>query len=188
MSPSRKVSNTVVYQLKITLKGSTPPIWRRIQVVGHASLARLHKIFQAAMGWWNYHLHVFVIRGQEYGRPDGDLHFEFANEQKVKLGDIVTDKEQFLYEYDFGDGWLHQIVVEKIFPLEKAKRYPICLAGARACPPEDCGGIGGYAMFLEAINNPNHKEHSSMLEWIGGSFDPEAFNLDRINDALKRIR
>ena len=177
-----------VHQLKVTLKGSSPPIWRRILVPGDISLAKLHRILQITMGWWNCHLHVFEIHGREYGQPDRNLELEFENEQRVKLGEIVSEKDRFVYQYDFGDDWRHQIVVEKIVPREEGKRYPACVAGARACPPEDCGGIWGYANFLATIKDPKHKEHESMLEWIGGSFDSEAFNLEQVNQQLRGLK
>ena len=123
--------------------------------------------------------------------PDRELDFgqPTVNEKGVRLVDVIDGaKDRFVYEYDFGDSWTHQIVVEKIVPREKGKRYPVCIAGAMACPPEDCGGIWGYENFLEAIKDPKHEEHESMLEWIGGPFDAEAFNLDNINGLLKGIR
>ena len=122
-----------------------------------------------------------------------DLDLDFGQpmvyERGVRLVDVIKGaKDRFVYEYDFGDSWTHQIVVEKIVPSEGGQRYPVCIAGARACPPEDCGGIWGYHDFLEAIANPNHDEHESMTEWIGGSFDPEAFNLELINQRLREVK
>jgi hypothetical protein len=99
-----------------------------------------------------------------------------------------TKNERFDYEYDFGDGWEHRILVEKILPLEPGRAYPVCIKGRRACPPEDVGGTWGYAAFLDAIGDPEHPEHDSYLEWIGGEFDPEAFDLDEVNDALSELR
>jgi len=107
----------------------------------------------------------------------------------VKLKDVVSrEKAKFIYEYDFGDGWEHELLVEKILPPTAGQRYPICLKGKRACPPEDVGGIWGYADFLEAIQDPNNPDHEDLLEWIGGSFDPEAFDLEEINRRLQKIR
>lgn len=192
MSSKKKLSPAPVWQLKITLKHSTPPIWRRILVPGDTSLAKLHRILQIVMGWWDCHLHQFTIQGRDYGVPDRELQ-EFGNriqnEENAKLMDAVDGvKDRFVYEYDFGDDWLHQIVVEKIVPREEGQRYPVCVAGKRSCPPEDCGGIWGYEDLLKAISDPKHPEHESMTEWIGARFDPEAFNLDWINQQLTEVR
>lgn len=178
-----------VYQLKISLRRSKPPIWRKIQIKSDATLAELHDIFQITMGWTNSHLHQFVIHGIEYGIQDPDLDMDVEDEKKVKLGELIfNEKEKFFYEYDFGDSWEHEIIVEKILPMEKGLHYPICLKGKRACPPEDCGGIWGYSEFLEAIEDLNHPEHDDMLEWSGGEFDPEKFDVDSINRALTHIK
>jgi pRiA4b ORF-3-like protein len=178
-----------IYQLKITLKHSNPPIWRRIQVRGDVTLAKLHRIFQAVMGWYDSHLHQFMIGKTYYGVPDPDDFTEVKDERKARLGELVSRlKETFLYEYDFGDGWEHTVMVEEILNLQPGVHYPNCMGGARACPPEDCGGISGYENFLEAIRDPDHEEHGEMLEWIGGEFEPEEFDAKSINLALKRIR
>ncbi len=187
--PSRKPSTkSLIYQLKISLQGSRPPIWRRVQVSGDITLEQLHTLIQVSMGWYNCHLHEFEIQGQTYGQPmpDYDYH-SVVNESKARLGQVVTDeKVKFSYIYDMGDGWDHQILVEKILPPDPEVQYPLCVKGKRACPPEDCGGIWGYADFLEAIQDPNHDEHDSMLEWVGGSFDPEEFDLEETNRQIKR--
>lgn len=181
--------SSTIYQLKITLKGSRPPIWRRVCVPADISLARLHRIIQVTMGWWDAHLHQFTIGRTEYGVPDPDYRDDVRSERTAKLGGLVTGpRMKFLYEYDFGDGWDHEILVERSVPSEPEVRYPVCVAGKRACPPEDVGGVWGYAHFLEAIGDPNHPEHVDLLEWIGGSFDPEAFDLAGTNAQLRRIR
>jgi hypothetical protein len=114
---------------------------------------------------------------------------DIEDEKRVKLGELIfAEKEKFIYEYDFGDSWEHEILVEKIFPIEKGGQYPICLKGKRACPPEDCGGIWGYSEFLDAIEDVSHPEHDDMLEWIGGEFDPEEFDVGSINKGLKYIK
>ena len=191
MPPKKQPAETQIYQLKITLRDSKPPIWRRIQVPGDISLEKLHWVIQEAMGWTNSHMHQFIHRETYYSvsmKDDfGDFH-EMKNEKTVKLNQLVSrPKAKFVYEYDFGDSWEHEVLLEKILPPESGVRYPVCLTGKRACPPEDCGGVWGYAGFLEAIQNPNHPEHDDMLEWIGGSFDPEAFDLDAVNRVLGRI-
>ena len=177
-----------IYQLKITLKDFRPPIWRRVQVKSNITLGKLHQIIQALMGWTNSHLHGFSIGGVEYGQPVPELDLEIKNEQKVKLDKVVTgEKKKFLYTYDMGDSWEHEILVEKVLPYDPLVRYPVCLTGKRACPPEDCGGVWGYAEFLEAITQPDHPEHESMLEWVGGAFEPDAFILSEVNQLLQQI-
>ena len=180
-----------IYQLKVTLNDSTPPIWRRIIVPENTSLYDLHEILQIVMGWQNYHLHMFKIAGQIYGDPeddeDGDLGTK--NETRYRLNQLgLREKAKFSYEYDFGDSWEHTLLVEKILPANSSTHYPVCIIGKRACPPEDVGGVWGYADFLQAIANPKHEEHDEMLEWIGGDFDPEGFDLDEVNAALQQIK
>jgi hypothetical protein len=178
----------VVYQIKVTLKGSRPPIWRRMQVINDTTLAQLHRLLQCVMGWEDAHLYQFVVSGTRYGDPRllGELDAEDA--RTVPLATLgLGEKRKFLYEYDFGDSWEHELLVEKILPRDEGKRYPVCLTGKRACPPEDCGGIWGYASFLEAIRDSEHPEHDEMLEWVGGEFDPDIFDLDEVNRELQRL-
>lgn len=178
-------SKTTVYQLKVTLRNIKPPIWRRLQVESSITLSKLHLIIQAAMGWYNCHLHSFTIGGIEYGKPEPNYGLELRDENKAKLGSLIKqEKAKFFYTYDFGDSWEHLILVEKILPKEPNITYPICIKAKRACPPEDCGGPWGYMEFLEAIQNPNHPEHESFLEWLGGSFDSEFYDLNEINQRL----
>ncbi|MBI4526872.1 MAG: plasmid pRiA4b ORF-3 family protein [Deltaproteobacteria bacterium] len=187
----KKAKASEIYQLKITLKYSHPPIWRRVQVPGDMTLGKLHGVIQAAMGWYDSHLHQFIVGKAYYGLPSFDevSELELNDERKVGLSKVLSkSKQKIVYEYDFGDSWQHEILLEKIVPPDSKTRYPICLGGARACPPEDCGGIGGYASFLQAISDPGHEEHKETLEWVGGEFDPEAFDLEAANRALKRIR
>jgi hypothetical protein len=178
-----------IYQLKITLQGSRPPIWRRVQVPGKFSLYKLHQVIQVAMGWTDSHLHQFLIVGRVYGIPSPEDWEPVMDERRHRLSTIFSgQKSRFVYEYDFGDSWEHGIVVEKILPPEIGFKYPRCIAGKRACPPEDVGGIWGYAEFLEAIRDPAHQEHVAYLEWVGEEFDPEAFNLEEINQELRRVK
>lgn len=178
-----------IYQCKITLQGSKPVIWRRFQVSEEYSLRKFHKVLQIVMGWDECHLYEFQIDGTSYGEPHPDYGGSMKNSKTIKLNQLIEgEKASFQYIYDFGDGWQHKIVVEKIFKPEPDVRYPACIGGAMACPPEDCGGIGGYADFLEAISDPDHDEHETMLHWIGGKFDPEAFDCDRVNAKLKRMK
>jgi len=180
-----------VYQIKVTLIGSKPPIWRRILVANTTTLSGVHTILQTVMGWTDSHLHMFKINEQIYDDLEDDEYGDLGtkNEARFKLNQVVVPEgAKFRYEYDFGDSWKHELIVEKILPAEKGVRYPVCIGGKNACPPEDMGGIRGYSYFLEAIANSNHPEHDSYLEWIGGKFDSKHFNLDDVNDNLHHHR
>jgi hypothetical protein len=176
-----------VFQIKITLKHIRPQIWRRIQVPADIKLGRLHDIIQAVMGWEDCHLHQFIRGRDRYGNPDPEFPDGTISEKNIRLDKIAKPGDTFIYEYDFGDSWQHEIKIEKILPPED-QRYPVCLAGKRACPPEDCGGFPGYLHLLEALSDPGHEEHEDMRDWIGGDFDPEAFDLVETNKALWRLR
>ena len=173
-----------VHQLKITLLEVDPPIWRRVLVPSDATLGDVNFILQAAMGWTNSHLHQFTIEGVEYSDPRFEID-DTEDEFAVTLAEVApAERSRFTLLYDFGDGWEHEVVVEKILPREPSQRLPCCLAGERARPPEDCGGPWGYQDFLEAIGDPKHEERDAMLEWVGGAFDPEVFDLAALNKRL----
>jgi hypothetical protein len=177
-----------IYQLKVTLLGTKPPIWRRLQVPGNVTLEKLHSILQAAMGWSESHLHLFTVDGEDFSDPMFELE-DAANERKAKLKEIAPRTGvAFRYVYDFGDNWEHEVWIEDVLPPGEGCTQPVCLKGKRACPPDDCGGVWGYEDFLEAIRDPKHKEHEEMLEWIGGGFDPEAFDPKEVNKFLKRLK
>jgi Plasmid pRiA4b ORF-3-like protein len=192
MYKSRAVTKPIeFYQIKVTLRDSQPPIWRRIQVRSDTTLAKLHKILQCVMGWEDAHLHRFTIQGERYGVPDEENvgPRKTRDERKYKLGDVMPgENSQCTYLYDFGDNWEHVLVVEKVLPAEDKVACPICLDGARACPPEDVGGIGRYDDFLHAITDPAHPEHEEFTEWIGDTFDPEGFHVNEVNQKLRAIR
>ncbi len=183
----------MIYQIKVSLKGIRPPIWRRIQVRDNTTLYKLHRIPQVVMGWEDYHLHEFEIDGESYGPPQDEFTdpFGFSEtiiEKKVKLSEVIrAEKFRFLYTYDFGDNWRHELLVEKIVPVEKGQQYPVCLKGKRACPPEDCGGAWGYQDLLEAREHPDDPECRELLEWAG-EFDPKEFDLDEINSYLEEMK
>jgi hypothetical protein len=191
MAKRKGATEVPIYQIKVTLKDSKPPIWRRLLVRGDITLADLHDVIQAAFGWLDYHLHQFIIGETYYGVPNPDFfdYPEMHDERKLRLQQI-TDREgyKFDYEYDFGDSWIHEIRVEKILPPQPGQNYPLCTAGRRACPPEDVGGIWGYYYFLEALEDPNHEDHEMYLDWTGGGFDPNEFDLDGTNAALRELR
>jgi len=178
-----------MYRLKVTLLGSRPPIWRRLRVRGDTTLAGLHAILQVAMGWLDSHLHTFEVYGITYADPSPEWEPPVSDECRPTLTGLgLVTGSRFTYEYDMGDGWRHEIVVEAVTDAETARpRRAACIAGRRACPPEDVGGIGGYAYFLEAIRDPKHEEHKDMLEWIGREFDPEAFSVEETDEELRGL-
>jgi hypothetical protein len=184
-----------IYHLKVVLLGTDPHIWRRIQVPGDARLDWLHAVLQVAIGWTNSHLHQF--RGADDVYSDTRHHFaeyeddpEILEERKFTLRQIAPNQNNvFGYEYDFGDSWEHEITVERILPADPASvTTAVCLAGARACPPEDCGGIWGYADLLKILKNRKHPEHKNMKQWLGGPFDAEAFDLENTNRWLRKLK
>lgn len=176
-----------IAQIKVTLQEIEPAIWRRLEVPAEIKLARLHVALQAAMGWQDYHLHAFRIGEVEYGVPDPDsepMGVPLKDDRRATLRSLVNAGDSFVYEYDFGDGWEHDILVEAVLAPRPRTLYPRVVDGARACPPEDVGGIPGYEEFVKALRDPRHKGHDSMLESAGGSFDPEAFDIDAANREL----
>ena len=158
-----ELQGTEIYQLKLEMLDVEPLIWRRLLVRGSITLAQLHEVIQTAMGWTNSHLHEFVVGEHNYSDPDFEID-EARSEYRYRLARLAPRvRNTIAYLYDFGDGWEHQIRVEAI--IEDDERYPgrpVCLAGARNCPPEDCGGPGGYHSFLKAIGNPKHPEHKEL--------------------------
>jgi hypothetical protein len=180
-------AKTKVYQLKITLKDTKPPVWRRV-LVPNCSLDKLHDVIQAAMGWDDYHLHEFQIDGERYTDPKSVGEMDAEVEAESELDDLITkEKTKFTYNYDFGDDWRHEILVEKILPPGEGVGFALCVDGKRACPPEDCGGPWGYAEFVDAISDPSHEQHKELLEWVGGEFDPEEFDPEEVNKRLRTI-
>lgn len=182
-----------IYQLKVTLAESKPPIWRRILVASDVDLGLFHNILQDVMGWTDNHLHQFTVRGVTYSAPYEDMahgfEMDFKDESKYKLSQLLKkEKASLTYEYDFGDSWQHKIVLEKILPHDDSMMIPSCIKGKRACPPEDCGGVWGYENLIAIIQDPKHPEYQDMREWLEEDFDPERFDLDEINDALEAYR
>ena len=212
------------YEIRITLRGSKPPIWRKLAVPSDITLGQLHEVIQIAMGWTDSHLHHFILRDKSlkptsqeiarrfqrdeldeefldrvggrrvfvpttdpFGEPMEDVNGE--DEDGVTLGEVCPKaKSKLIYEYDFGDGWEHTVEVQKIVEPEPGVKYPVCLGGKNACPPEDCGGIWGYYEMLEAIADPKHERHEELLEWLGDRFDPDAFDREEVNAALAELR
>ncbi len=178
-----------VYQLKVTLRGVRPAIWRRLQVPSTLNLGQLHHVLQISMGWTDSHLHQFSVAGECIGVPDPhDLWGAPAfDERKFRLEQIAQATSRFTYEYDFGDGWTHDVVIEGAEVLPELNPDQICLGGRRACPPEDCGGPYGYGDLLQAVLNPKHPDHAEKLDWLGSHWDPEAFDIDAINKELRPL-
>lgn len=157
-------------------------------------LHRLHRVIQDVMGWYDCHLHHFLTDDGRYCEPDPD-EFDFGfgpptkNEKRYTVSDLApVEKSKFIYEYDFGDGWLHKIVLEKILPHDTSFKHPVCLAGRNACPPEDCGGIGGYEDLKQILADPEHIEHDEMKMWLDREFDPVFFDLAGANLLLSQLK
>jgi len=177
------------YQFKITLKGIEPPVWRRIQVPETYSFWDLHVALQDAMGWQDYHLHDFTVINprtlskERLGIPDEDDEFELniLADWDHAIADYFSSKNSTAaYVYDYGDNWEHEIAFEKTAPREKGKKYPRCVDGERACPPEDCGGVHGYQEFLAALMGPGHDRHEELTSWAGRDFEPERFSPKKV--------
>jgi len=188
----RRTAPQRIYQLLVRLAEIEPAIWRRLWVPDTLTLAKLDRVIQAAMGWTNSHLHSFQIEGRRYGmrNDDWDLDPDLLEDKKFRLADVLGSQvREFEYVYDFGDDWSHLVSVEQVLqPQEDVNTWPMCIAGANACPPEDVGGTPGYMDFLHAMRDPAHEEHGAMWLWWGGPFDPSGFDLNAANLALRRLR
>ncbi|RBQ15795.1 plasmid pRiA4b ORF-3 family protein [Spongiactinospora rosea] len=177
----------MIHRIKVTLDGIRPPIWRRLEVPSAITLRDLHEVVQAAFGWEDYHMWVFDSPLGRHGITDPEL--KIADASAVLLHEAIPAVgDRLQYTYDFGDNWKHTIQVQAVAPAASDIAYPRCLAGRRACPPEDCGGAWGYGYLLEILADPDHDEHRERLRWLGiasdGDFDSEAFDLAATNDAL----
>jgi hypothetical protein len=183
--PTKKIENpNEIYQIKVTLLYTKPPIWRRLLVPATLTLDQLHDVLQLAMGWEDCHMHAFRIGQKRFGIPGDDLP-EIGDERDVRLFRLLGKVgAKAVYTYDFGDGWEHEIVVEKRLPPEGGQAYPACIDGKRHGPPEDCGGVPGYYSLLETISDPQHPQYKESRDWLGDEFDPEAFSVDEINRHL----
>ena len=199
----------MIYQFKITLLDISPPIWRIIQVPSKYNFWDLHIAIQDSMGWLDYHLHVFrfqsphKMEGIEIGIPDEEMIEDiedgaFLPGWDIKICDYFTKPgNKTLYEYDFGDCWEHELILENILPKEIKTKYPRCIAGERACPPEDCGSVPGYYRLLEILKNTKHKEYTETINWLKGhaknyypyhsdEFDPNKVHFDNPNIRFRR--
>jgi Plasmid pRiA4b ORF-3-like protein len=180
-----------VLELRIRLEGIDPPVWRRLLVPGGAKMARLHDIFQTAMGWTDVHLHSFTVGDDVYSRQDDDDDYdeEELDENEYTVSVVLgSGVRRLVYDYDFGDSWEHEVVVEDSTWSPYVLKHAVCLDGQGVCPPEDVGGVGGYKEFLEALADPTHEEHETYLAWVGYEFDASAFSVAATNAALQRVR
>lgn len=179
------------YQIKVTLAGSTPSIWRRLDVPADLSLAQLHGVIQIAFDWDDSHLHMFKTEVGTFGVPDPGDDGRIISDQRTLLTDVADVGSTFDYVYDFGDDWQHAVTVEERLPPDESDRAPRCIEGEQAAPPEDSGGIPGYFGMLDSLADPQHPDHHDRLDWLGldepGEFDPTAFELERINQDLAEM-
>ncbi|HEU5430432.1 MAG TPA: plasmid pRiA4b ORF-3 family protein [Thermomicrobiales bacterium] len=185
--PKKDAPPESIHQLKVTLNGLEPPIWRRIQMASDITMEDLHVVLQIAMGWEFEHLHQFSAKRQYIG--DASMLDDVRDQSTTHLREVAPRKgSKFQYEYDMGDSWEHDIVGEAIQPPEPGAAYPVVLMGERACPPEDCGGVWDYADLIEIMADPKHESYEEMLDWPGGPLDPEKFDLAKVNKKLQPRR
>lgn len=182
-----------VFQLKVTLLGTMPPIWRRLLVPADLTLAQLHDVLQSAMGWQDCHMHEFSAGHRHFGKPNPEDRLmgmpPVENERTVHLSSVLGRiGAKAVYTYDMGDSWEHGIVLEQPLPADPGTAYPVCTGGERACPPEDCGGIPGFYDLLDALGDPSHEQHEELRDWVGDDYDPDAFSIEDINQMLGLLR
>lgn len=186
-----------IYQFKIELEEIKPKIWRRIQVPERYNFWELHVAIQDAMGWLDYHLHEFRIMNMDtkkndlIGIPDGEYDRNVLPGWEIKISKYFSlCNQEAEYEYDFGDSWVHKVILEKILPADKKLKYPLCVDGKRACPPEDCGSIPGYESFVKSMRNKSSQEYKENKRWFGKHFDSEAFDPRKVkfDSPLRRFK
>ena len=195
MATKKIASSQNIYQIKVTLLGTKPPIWRRLLVPASMTLAKLHHVLQTAMGWAGGHMHEFRTADRHFGIPDPEDRSmgmpNVENERTVRLSKVLwRPGAKLIYTYDFGDNWEHAVVLEKLLPTPPGLdiEYPICIDGKLGCPPDDCGGIPGYYELIEALADPEHERHEEISEWISEDFDPQAFSVENVNRMLSPKR
>jgi len=178
------------YQIQVSLNGLKPKIWRRIMVEPQMLLPDFHKVIQTTMGWTNSHLHQFIKDRTFYTLQLEEDDFwstmDNVDYSKTKVSDLLKkEKDKIIYEYDFGDSWEHTVLLEKIVQTNGNEKLPLCLAGKNNCPPEDCGGVWGYANMIEILKKKKHEEYEDYLEWLGEEFEPALFDKEAINASLR---
>jgi hypothetical protein len=180
-----------VFQIKATLKGVRPPIWRRFMIRGDMTLEQLHDTLQCLMSWYDFHLHQFTINGRSFTSEESDAlgDMEAEDESRYQIDQVLPSVgETFLYEYDFGDGWEVVLKLERGLPADPGTTYPYCLKGKRTAPPEDCGGIPGYYSLLDNLAHPGTPEYDEAVDWLGGEpVDFEEFDVEAVNVCLNRL-
>ena len=187
-APKTDAKADTVFRLKISLKYLTPMIWRRVETPD-CTLWDLHAIIQLSMPWDNYHMWDFAVTREERYGPEVDREMDYRDADRVKLSQLAErGVKKLAYMYDYGDSWDHVIAIEKPVARDPKAKYPRCIAGERACPPEDCGGFPGYEYLLEILANPKHPQYDERVEWLGGVIDPEAFDIDAINADLQKLK
>jgi hypothetical protein len=177
-----------VFTLRLTVVCCQPPIWRQLQVRESMWLSRLHDSIQVAFDWFDYQTHAFNLDDLRFGNPLKREELTIEDDRDVTLADLnLEQRERFTYGYHFGEGWQVDLKVEKIGPVEKKAVYPLCIGGERAGPPEDCGGIDAFHDMLACIKEPNTELGREWLEWLGPDYDPEACDLKKINEGLRKL-
>jgi len=181
------------YEMKITLMHIAPLIWRRVLVPKDVTLGTLHHVIQRVMDWEDAHLHEFQIGTKRYGLGESNESGfaeddESIDEDTMRLSEVAKPNAKFTYHYDFGDDWIHEIHIERETEAQAGKRRASCIAGARACPPDDCGGPPGYARMLRILRNPKHEEYEEMLEWVEDDFDPKRFDQESAERRLSKLK
>jgi hypothetical protein len=178
-----------IYQIQISLNGFKPKIWRRLFIPSDLLLSDFHMIIQISMGWENDHLYQFIKGRTFYSPEDTSDEVNNVEYEKIKISDLLKkEKDKILYEYDFGDSWTHDVILEKILPTDDKLKNPVCIDGKMACPPEDCGGIWGYANILKILKQPSHEDYEDSLSWVGSDFKPDHFDKEAVNKVLKRFK
>jgi hypothetical protein len=189
MAPAtQQPSGQSVLKVRMQLADVDPVVWRRLLIPGAVRLAKFSGMLLAAMGWTNSHLHAFRVGDKRFGMCFDDYPEEEVDEKGVTVLQALRQERRFFYDYDFGDGWEHDVVIEELSWSDIGLKFAVCIDGQNACPPEDVGGPRGYSEFLKAISDPRHEEHAGYLEWAGGSFEPAQFDLAGTNAALQRLR
>ena len=174
-----------VHVLRVSLRDVAPKVWRRVVVKSETPLRKLARLLEQSMGWDGYHLHMFDVAGILFGVPDEDADY-VINEKAATVKHVLPRPGTSMrWDYDFGDGWEHDVVVEAIESPVDGKRYSVCLDGAGACPPEDCGGVTGYVELLLALADPRHPEHERLTTWAPDGFDPASFDLVEANRRMR---
>lgn len=183
-----------IIQLKVTLQDTEPRIWRRVLVDRGTVFFDFHHILQIAFGWKNSHLFEFRYNNCKISEKSEDFDEDefgdstFIDSIFVALGAfLIKENQKFIYEYDFGDSWQHEIIVEKFLPADPKQKYPVCIGGEMSCPPEDCGGTHGFEQLLKIIADKKHPEYKDMMTWVGKKYDPKYFDKDAVNKKFKSL-